>query len=345
MTRLFVQCLRGETTSRRPLWIMRQAGRYLPEYRALRSQHRFEALAGTPELAADVTLMPLRRFPLDAAIIFADLMSPIPALGLDIRFDPGPVLHAPVRSPAAIDALRDPDPGAIAPEVSAALRLVRAELDESVALLGFAGSPWSLAAYLVQGRGAPGFPALRAFAAADPGALHALLTRLTDLVVRYLGNQAAAGVDAVQLFDTWAGILARRDWEVLVRPHLTRLLAETRVLGIPRILFVQDAPHLVGAYAALDAEALAVDWREDLGDLRTTLGPDRVLQGNLDPAILLGGPGATAAAARRLLASLPPRGHVVNLGHGILPETPLDSVTALLDVVHEEAGVACEATR
>ena len=336
MNDLILRALRGEPTPRRPLWIMRQAGRYLPEYRALRTQHRFKDLAGNPQLAAEVTMLPLARFPLDAAIIFADLMSPIPALGLGVRFDPGPVLSTPVRSAGDVDGLREPVSDEIAPEVMVALRHVKRELNGRAALLGFAGSPWSLAAYLVQGQGAPGFPALRALVAQDAGLVAALLGKLTTLAVRYLGAQVAAGADAIQIFDTWAGLLPLAEWTRTVRPHLVRLLAETRTLGVPRILFVQDAPHLVEAYAALDAEAIAVDWREDLGALRTRLGTSRAIQGNLDPATLLAGPEATRRGAIALLGSLPALGHVVNLGHGILPEPPIESVQAMIDVVHQE---------
>ncbi len=336
MSNTFLRALRGEPTAHRPLWIMRQAGRYLPEYRKLREQYTFEQLSGNAELAVEVTLQPLRRFPLDAAIIFADLMSPVAALGLSVRFDPGPVLAKPVRTAADVEALRVPSPDEIAPEVISALKLVRQELDPQVALLGFAGAPWSLAAYLVQGRGAPGFPALRAMAWRDPGLLDALLTRLTDLAIAYVRAQVAAGADAVQLFDTWAGVHSYASWERLVRPHLARLLAETIDLGAPRILFVQDASHLVPAYAALPSEALAVDWREDLPALRRSMGPTKALQGNLDPAILLAGPEATARAARDLLARMPAHRHIVNLGHGITPEAPIDSVHALIETVHAE---------
>jgi uroporphyrinogen decarboxylase len=332
---LVLRALKGEATSRRPLWIMRQAGRYLPEYRALRKRHRFEDLAGNAELAAAVTLQPLERFPLDAAIIFADLMSPIPALGVDVRFDPGPVISHPIRTANDIAALEEPSLDAIAPSVIDALGRVRRGLDGRAALLGFAGAPWSLAAYLVQGRGSPGFPALRAMLAEDRGLVCALLARMTRLVVQYLTAQAGAGADAIQLFDTWAGILSREEWTRVVRPHLVDLLDATKALGVPRILFVQDAPHLVDLYASLPAEALAVDWREDLPSLRARFGT-RPIQGNLDPAILLAGPAATARAARALLATMPARGHIVNLGHGILPETPLESVQALIDVVHAE---------
>lgn len=336
MNDILLRALRGASTERRALWVMRQAGRYLPEYRALRAKHTFEELSGSAELAAEVTLQPLARFPLDGAIIFADLMSPIPALGVPVRFDPGPVLAAPIRTAADVDALREPADEEIAPEVIDALGRVQRALDGRATLLGFAGAPWSLAAYLVQGRGSPGFPALRALAARDEGLLCALLTKLTSLAIRYVHRQVGAGAQAVQLFDTWAGVLSRADWTRLVRPHLVRYLAETKPLGVPRILFVQDAPHLVELYGALESEALAVDWREDLVALRTKLGAAKALQGNLDPAILLAGPDATRRAARALLARVPARGHIVNLGHGILPETPIDSVHALVEVVHGE---------
>jgi len=336
MNDLLMRTLRGEATTRRPVWIMRQAGRYLPEYRALRERHTFEELSGDAALSAEVTLQPLARFPFDAAIIFADLMSPVGSLGLSVRFDPGPVLSAPVRTAGAVEALVDPAADEIAPEVIQALRLVKRHLGQRAALLGFAGAPWSLAAYLVQGRGTPGFPALRALAVEDPGIVCALLERLTSLVSRYLAAQVEAGADAVQIFDTWAGVLSRADWTRLVRPHLVRLLESTRALGAPRILFVQDAPHLVEEYAALPVEALAVDWREDIASLQGRTNGSKALQGNLDPAILLAGPEPTRRAARALLDRTAPRGHIVNLGHGILPETPLESVEALIDVVHSE---------
>lgn len=334
--RLFLDTIAGKATPRRPLWIMRQAGRYLPEYRALRERHSFEELSGNATLAAEVTLQPLARFPLDAAIIFADLMSPVGALGIDVSFAPGPVLSHPVRTAADVAALRTPTRDEIAPPVMSALRTVKRAIGDKQALLGFAGAPWSLAAYVVQGRGVPGFPALRAMAHADPGLLDALLTRLTDLVIDYVHAQVDAGADAVQFFDTWAGVLSVDSWTRLVRPHLVRLLDATSALGRPRILFLQDAPHLVPHYAQLPSEALAVDWREDLAALRASVGNSKALQGNIDPAVLVAGPAATRNAAQHLLSRVPARGHIVNLGHGITPDAPIDSVHALIDVVHAE---------
>jgi uroporphyrinogen decarboxylase len=335
MAKLLLEAIRRERVPRRPLWIMRQAGRYLPEYREFRQKHAFKELAGDPELAAAVTLMPLKRFPLDAAIVFADIMSPLPALGVEFDFDPGPVVAAPIRDAAAIERLRRPEPDAIAPEVIAALELTRAALPESTALLGFCGAPWTLAAYLVEGRGAKDFPTLRAFAAARPDLLDALLGRLSSLMVEYLVRQAQAGADAVQIFDSWAGLLSLRSWERLIRPHLQALLEGVGRAGIPRILFLQNAPHLVEAYASLPAEVLGVDWRVDLADLQRR-HPDRAVQGNIEPAVLTAGAAATRAEAKLLLSTVAPRGHIVNLGHGILPQTPLESVEALVEVVHSE---------
>ena len=334
---LLGRALRGEPVPRRPVWIMRQAGRYLPEYRALRARHGFKTLAQTPELAAQVTLMPLARFPLDAAIVFADIMSPLAALGVDFEFDPGPVVAAPIRNDAAVARLTEADPDALAPEVMAALRTARAGLPPETALLGFCGAPWTLAAYLVEGRGASGFPTLRAFAHQCPAALDALLAHLSRAMAHYLIAQAKAGADAVQVFDSWAGLLSLADWQRLIRPHLLALLDAVGAAGVPRILFLQNAPHLLDAYADLPAEALAVDWRVDIAAAQRTYAK-RTLQGNIDPATLLAGPQATRRAMRELLRRVKPRRHIVNLGHGILPETPLDSVAALVDAVHEEAA-------
>ena len=333
--KLFLKAVRRESVSRRPLWIMRQAGRYLPEYREFRKQHSFKELAGEAELAAEVTLMPLKRYPLDAAIVFADIMSPMPALGIEFDFDPGPVVANPIRDAAGIAKLRTPAPEEIAPEVIEALKLTRAALPPSTALLGFCGAPWTLAAYLVEGKGAKDFPTLRAFAAAEPKLLDALLGKLSALMAEYLLLQAKAGADAVQIFDSWAGLLSRPSWEKLIRPHLTSLLETVGRAGIPRILFLQNAPHLMDAYASLPAEVLGVDWRIDLAALQQRY-PQRAVQGNLEPAILTAGAAATRAAADELLATTAPRGHIVNLGHGILPQTPLASVTALVEAVHSE---------
>ena len=333
--RLILRTIRREPTERRPLWIMRQAGRYLPEYRKLRETYSFKALSQSPELSTEVTLLPLERYPLDAAIVFADIMSPLPALGIEFDFDPGPVVAKPIRNQKDVDLLIPPDPDKLASEVITTLHQTRSAISEDIALLGFCGAPWTLAAYLVEGRGVKDFPTLRAFAAAQPDALDSLLKKLSDAMATYLINQASAGADAVQIFDSWAGILSLHDWERLIRPHLHSLLQKVGDAGIPRILFLQNAPHLVDAYASLPAEVLAVDWRIDLGDAQKRYA-NHAMQGNIDPAILLHGATPTKIAAKKLLQRVNPIGHIVNLGHGILPKTPLESVEALVDVVHNE---------
>ncbi len=336
MSDLMMRVLRGEESERRPLWIMRQAGRYLPEYRDLRKKYSFEELSRNPELAAEVTMMPIERFPLDAAIVFADLMSPVSALGIDVRFDPGPVIQTPISCRKDLESLGSPEAGRIAPEVTETLRRVKQELDGRAALLGFAGAPWSIAAYLVQGRGVTGFPALRAMAHADPELLNDLLARLADMSALYLVDQIEAGADAVQIFDTWAGLLSRRNWRRWVRPHLVRILDEVGRTGAPLIVFLQGAPHLVEEMKDLPAEAFSFDWRVDLPDVRRALGPRAIIQGNLDPSILLGGPEVTRRCTAALLEAMPPKGHIINLGHGITPEAPIESVEALIRTVHEE---------
>ncbi len=344
MRSLLLETLSGRPTPRRPLWIMRQAGRYLPAYRALRADHSFEVLSGSPALAADVTLLPFDHFPLDAAIIFADLMSPVPALGLPVRFDPGPVLERTLRSRADILALPEVEGPAIAPGVIETLRRVKPRLAEGVALLGFAGAPLSLAAYLIQGRGQRGFPRLRALAAGDPKAFETLMAKLARLAAAFLVEQSKAGADAVQVFDSWGGLLAREDWRRLVRPHLKDLLDELGRAGVPRILYFQDGAHLMDDLLELPAEGLSLDWRVDLAEISrrrasARQGVGKALQGNLDPAVLLAGPEATSRATSELLRRVPAEGHVVNLGHGILPQTPLESVHALVEVVYGETSL------
>jgi len=336
MNDLYLRTLRGEVTERRPLWIMRQAGRYLPEYRALRKEHTFEELCASPELSAQVTLMPMERYPLDAAIVFADLMSPVAALGIDVRFAPGPVIDKPIRDAAAIRALRVPEGAEIAPEVPATLSIVKERLEGRANLVGFAGSPFSIAAYLVQGKGGKDFALLRALLFEDPVAFGRLMEKLAQMSARYLVEQHKAGADAVQVFESWGGILSLDTWRTHVKPHVERLLQEVRAAGVPTVMFANGAPHMATDLAKLPADALALCWRCDLPGLRKQLGPDIVLQGNLDPASLLAGPEPARRATEELLAAMPPQRHILNLGHGIQPETPMESVQAVIDAVHAE---------
>jgi len=336
MNDLLLRALRCEPTERRPLWLMRQAGRILPEYRALRAQHSFEELCADPDLAAEVTLLPLDRFPMDAAIVFADLMSPAAALGVDVRFEPGPRIDKPIRTAADIRALPRPGAGEIAPEVMATLGRVKEALAGRAVLIGFAGAPWSLGAYLVEGRGAPGFPRMRALLESDGVAFGELMERLSEVAVTYLIDQHRAGADVVQLFDSWAGLVPPATWASEVLPHVRRVLEALREAGVPTIYFPRGAPQAIDLHLPLPMDGLGLCPLSDLADVRARAPESLALQGNLDPAALLAGPEATARAASDLLSRMPARGHIVNLGHGLHPETPLESVSALLDAVHGE---------
>jgi uroporphyrinogen decarboxylase len=328
---LFLRALRGEDTPRAPIWIMRQAGRYLAEYRELKARHGFWTLARTPELAAEVTLQPLRRFGMDAAIVFSDIMTPLPALGLDLEFEPGPVLERPVRSAADVERLRVPSPDDIAPFLVDAIRLLRRELGETP-LIGFAGAPLTLATYAVEGSGSKDFQTFRAFLRREPALADTLLDKLTDLTIGYLQAQVAAGAQAVQLFDSWAGVHDLTTYRRFGAPAAERVLAALAATGVPRIYIAVGAQQLYPAIAGLPLEAVSVDWRLPLSACRRAL-PGLTLQGNLDPAALLGDPGSLAAEATTVLREGLGGAHVFNLGHGIFKETDPDMVARLVDVV------------
>lgn len=327
---LLEAALRGESTRRAPIWIMRQAGRYLPEYRKVKERSSFLEMTRDPAIAAEITLQPLRRFPLDAAIVFSDIMTPLEALGIEIAFTPGPSIAAPLRSRAAIDALAQRD--AIAPFVGEALRMARAELPEDVALIGFAGAPLTLAAYLVEGGGSKEYEHFRAFLRAEPGAMHALLAKLTELTIRYVRMQVESGATVIQLFDSWAGLHDARTYREFGVPYLTAITESLAGTGAARIVFALNAAHLLDEIATIPAEAVGIDWRTGLRNARTRL-PNRALQGNLDPAVLFAGDAAMRDEALRVLREGLGGAHVFNLGHGIWPATPVDAVARLVETV------------
>lgn len=327
---LFLRAVQGENTPVAPIWIMRQAGRHLPEYRALKEKHAFWELARTPELAAEVTLQPIRRYGLDAAILFSDIMTPLPAMGLELDFRPGPVLAAPVRSRAAVEALRVPPAEEIAPFVSDAIRLIRSEA--SVPLIGFGGAPLTLATYAVQGAGSKEYDVFRAFLKAEPDAAHALLEKLTEVSIRYLSEQVRAGAQVIQLFDSWAGLHDEATYRAFGLPYAARVLEALAPFGVPRIYIAVGASHLYPTFAELPLEALSVDWRVPLDRVRPLVG-GKSLQGNLDPAALLAPPDALEDAARRVLRAGLGGAHVFNLGHGILPSTDPAAVERLVELV------------
>jgi len=332
----FLRACRREPVDRTPLWIMRQAGRYLPEYRELRSRTDFLTVCRTPELAVEVTLQPLRRFPLDAAILFSDILVPLEALGVQMAFTPGPVIAEPVRSRAQVDALALRPAAEVVPYVGEAVRLLRRELDGRTPLIGFCGAPFTLAAYLVEGRGKEGFAAVKVLRWREPATLARLLEKLTAAMIDYLTLQIESGAQAVQLFDSWAGILGPDDYTRFALPYVRAIIDGIRPLGVPVIYFVNAAPHLIQAAATSGANVLGLCWRTPIDHAAALVGADIALQGNLDPHALFGNADAVRTAATDVLDRAGGRpGHIMNLGHGILPDTPIASVETLVRAVHE----------
>jgi uroporphyrinogen decarboxylase len=323
--------LRRQPLDRPPVWFMRQAGRYLPEYRELRSRHSFDEAMRTPALAAEITLQPLRRFPLDAAIVFADIMTPFGAMGVPIEFTPGPKL--PPLSIEDVAGLGDLEPGRVG-FLSETIERVGAALPLDVPLIGFAGGPATLLAYLLEGGGSQHFPRFRrAFHADDPTYALGVLARAMRT---YLQAQVDAGAQVVQLFDTWAGLLSRHQFERWALPAARQALAG---LEVPTIYFAPAATHLLDLVPRIGATAYGVDWRLPLGVCWSRIGKDHVIQGNLDPALLLSDPDKVRAGTRRVLEEAAGRpGHVFNLGHGVLPDTPLENVEAMVEAVVGGAG-------
>ncbi len=332
----FLAACRREPVPHRPIWIMRQAGRYLPEYRALRAKVDFEALTRTPELAAEVTLQPLRRFDLDAAILFSDIMTPLQGMGVELAFEPGPVVREPIRTDEQIDALPALVPERDVPFVLESLRIVRAQVPRGAPVIGFAGGPFTLLCYLVCGRPSKEFAPARTFLYAQPEAAQRLLTHLADAMAAYLLAQAGAGAQALMLFESWAGLLAPREFTQFALPAVRRTMKSLRRAGVPLIYYVNQGSALMGAVADLDVDVIGVDWRSSLKEVRHTLGAGKAVQGNLDPAALFAAPQDLKRHADAVLdAAGDAPGHIFNLGHGIWPETDPDAVARLVDYVHE----------
>ncbi len=332
----FLAACRRQPVAHRPIWIMRQAGRYLPEYRALRAKVDFAELTRTPELAAEVTLQPLRRFPLDAAILFSDIMTPLQGMGVELQFEPAPVVRSPISSAAQIEALPELVPARDVPFVLESIRLVRAGVPRGVPLIGFAGAPFTLLCYLVCGRPSKEFAAARAFLYAQPHLAQRLLTRLADAMAEYLAAQAGAGAQALMLFESWAGLLAPREFAQFALPAVRRTAQKLRTLDVPLIYYVNQGATLMPAVTDLDVDVIGVDWRSELSHVRRVLGPGKAVQGNLDPAALFAPPEELCRHAAAVLEQAGPApGHIFNLGHGIWPDTDPDAVARLVDYVHE----------
>ncbi len=334
MSRFLAAC-RREPVDRPPVWVMRQAGRYLPEYREVRRRAGdFLALCKAPELAAEVTLQPIRRFQMDAAIIFADILTPLEPMGIDLAFTPSPHIGNPVREAGDLRRLRVPDPWSGTDYVGAALERVRAALEPETALIGFCGAPWTLATYLVEGTTSRAFTRVKTFALNQPEGFARLLDLLADAMAAYLADQVAHGAQAVQVFDSWAGALGGEDAEAWALRPARRLLKKLAGLGVPRIYFAHGGAHLVPRLADMPCEVLGLDWRMDLEAAAGAL-PRHALQGNLDPGVLMGPPAVIRERTRAMLQHAPRSGYIANLGHGITPDVPVAHLEAFVRAVQE----------
>ncbi|WP_058834057.1 uroporphyrinogen decarboxylase [Luteimonas abyssi] len=346
-----LRALRREPVDRTPVWLMRQAGRYLPEYRASRRDAgSFLAMAKNPDLACEVTLQPLRRFPLDAAILFSDILTIPDAMGLELYFveGEGPKFRHPVRDAAAIARLGVPDMEGELRYVMDAVRVIRRELDNRVPLIGFSGSPWTLACYMVEGGGSKDFARIKAMALNDPKALHALLSVNTDAVIAYLAAQRAAGAQVLQVFDTWGGVLSPAMYRAFSLPYLTRIARELeRGDGpdrTPLILFGKGTAAYLEDLAASGADGVGVDWLVGLDEAARRTAGRVALQGNLDPAVLYGNPDAIRREVASVLDAYRDgnggsrEGHVFNLGHGMSPDMNPDHVGVLVEAVHAHSA-------
>jgi len=336
-TSLFLRAARCEPTPVTPVWLMRQAGRYLPEYRALRARHGFLELCKTPAVAAEVTLQPVRRFALDAAILFADILLILEPLdvGLEFARGEGPVIHRPVRSDAAVARLKPIDVESSVGSVFETVRLVRRELPARVALIGFAGAPFTVASYVVEGGASRDFLHTKRLMYEAPVAWHRLMDVLADATATYLNGQIDAGAQAVQLFDTWVGALAPDDYRTYVLPH-TRAVIRALRPGTPVIHFGTGTATLLPLMRQAGGDVIGLDWRIDLDRGWAAVGDGVGVQGNLDPALLLAKPSVFRERVQAILARAAGRpGHVFNLGHGVHQSTPVEHVQALVEMVHE----------
>jgi uroporphyrinogen decarboxylase len=332
--RRLLAALRGERADRVPAWLMRQAGRYLPEYNAVRAGSDFLTLCKTPEPAAEVSIQPLGAIGSDAVIVFNDILVPLEHAGADVTFDErGPLIRNPIGVAGdlkrlAARAVRGDE------AVARTIRRVRERVGEDVPILGFIGAPWTLATYWVEGRASRDLERIGALRWRDPALLEALLDRIAPVAAEYLRIQIQAGADAVQIFDTWGGQLDPAGFARLSAPYLRRVIEAVKPLGAPVIVYVNGCAALLDQLCGIGADCLSVDWRIDLAAVRERVGAGIALQGNLDPRALLAGPEATEQAVRELFEKFPPGpGHVFNLGHGILPATPVESARTLMEAV------------
>jgi uroporphyrinogen decarboxylase len=332
----FLRACRGELTQVTPVWFMRQAGRSLPEYRAIRGSESILEAISRPELAAEITIQPVKRYGVDAAILFSDIVVPLAAIGVGVEIvaGKGPVIAEPFRSKSDLARIRPLEAGSDTAYVLDTIKILKHELD--VPLIGFAGAPFTVGSYFIEGGATRTFSRTKSLMHNDPALFMELMDRLADLAIASLKSQIDAGVSAIQLFDSWAGALSRADYQRFVLPSSTKVLGELEGAGAPRIHFGVDTGEIIDLMAGAGAEVIGVDWRMPLTTAALRVGQETTLQGNLDPAVCLAGFDAVVPEARRVLAEgAVARAHIFNLGHGVLPETDPDVLARLVEFVHE----------
>lgn len=333
----FLAAARGKKASRRPLWIMRQAGRYLPEYREMRQRYSFLELCKTPQAAAEVTLQPVNRFDLDAAILFTDLLIPVEAMGVGLSYEPGPVLAKTIRTMADVESLRVLEPSRDLTPMLDTVRLVREQLASDKALIGFVGAPFTLACYLVEGRGSKAWDRTRRMLHEEPALFDALLARLTVCIDPLVGALVQQGCDAVQVFDSWASVLSTDDYARRCAPQTDRLLESAKQAGAVAINYVNGAAQHLETMGRSCAHVLGFDWRVEMAQARQRV-PDKTLQGNLDPTALFAKEPELRQRVRAICEAAGPERHIFNLGHGILPETDPGAVAVVVDEVRRSVS-------
>ena len=333
----FLKAVRCEAVDRPPVWLMRQAGRYLPEYQAIREKHPFLEMATDPNLIAEISLQPWRRFQMDGVIVFSDILIPPRAMGLNLRFEKGegPVFGNPIRSKKDVEALRPINPKKDIPFLLEGLRKIKKEIKEDAALIGFAGAPWTTASYMVEGQGKNGFPIFKSWIKKEPVLLKNLLQALTDSIGDYAEAQIDAGADVIQFFDSWGGLLSAQEYAAWSAPYLKQLVDRVRRKSVPAILFVKDSAPLLQAMKQVDADVFSIGEETSLSEARRIFGTQKAVQGNLSPNLLLEGSKSEVISATEALLQNNKNeiGFIVNLGHGILPKTPVDNVSALIETV------------
>ena len=334
----FLRACRRQEVDCTPVWMMRQAGRYLPEYRELRKKHSFWEMCRTPELAVEVTLQPLRRMEIDAAILFSDILVPLVPMGAAIEFyeGQGPVVEKPIRTAADLAKLKVIDANETVPFVMEAIKILRRELEGKVPLIGFSGAPFTLASYLVEGGGSKQYQHVKTLMYANPEVFHKLMDMISDTVISYLSAQIEAGAQVVQLFDSWVGCLGPLDYQEYVYPYNRKIFQALEKYDVPKIHFANQASTLLEQVTAAGGDIIGIDWRQDLKKAWKIVGPERGVQGNFEPIALFAPIPEIRKRVKRILDQAENRnGHIFNLGHGILPTTPIDNAKAMIDAVHE----------